>query len=221
MSTRRRAETLAVSFFAFQDIIAGVTGIMLILTLVLAVDLSRRRPALQNTDQPADSLETLQEHARAIEATRDELRNIVSTLRRRLQGAATSKVVTESEIRTAERILRDLDTERVGGQQEIGALYETLRYVQNEIAEAESRHDMLQRKRETQRALAAEAAKRTPITVLQGEAASKKPILIECRADALIIGSMSRNLLDLAVMSLSNSDLGSPGQGTRLRSTLY
>ena len=55
MSRRRRNHTTAAfSLFAFQDIITSVTGVMIMITLLLAVELVNRveqSPAVQTTVQ--------------------------------------------------------------------------------------------------------------------------------------------------------------------------
>ncbi len=80
---RRRASTTAFSLFSFQDIITSVTGIMVLVTLILALDLldrTKRSPAVQTQQITAESEATISELEREIESLRARVSAGVATV---------------------------------------------------------------------------------------------------------------------------------------------
>lgn len=76
MTKRRTAGTTAFSLFAFQDIITSVTGIMVLVTLMLALELMNRvhqSPPAQTSQQADEVLASIEELKQAIETLRQRL----------------------------------------------------------------------------------------------------------------------------------------------------
>lgn len=73
---RGRRQQSPLSLFAFQDIITGVTGVVVLLTLILAVELLRRPPASSPSSEQA---------SQALIVERDRLRDQNAQLRKSLQ----------------------------------------------------------------------------------------------------------------------------------------
>jgi len=87
---RRRAEGPVISLFAFQDIITSVTGILLLVTLMLALELIEHdgRSAASVADDAADRLRQL---TAALSAERD-------ALRARAAAPVSTSALTEAEL---------------------------------------------------------------------------------------------------------------------------
>jgi hypothetical protein len=73
---RRRTQTEAFSLFSFQDIITSVTGVIILVTLLLAVELIKR-PPIQAAGSQDNVNEELQSQITALEREREVLNEIV------------------------------------------------------------------------------------------------------------------------------------------------
>ena len=75
---RRRDQTAPMSLFSFQDIITSVTGIIITVTLVLALELVQSLAERQSTETPAVARQVrtaLEEARQQVEALRSQVRN--------------------------------------------------------------------------------------------------------------------------------------------------
>ena len=97
---RKRAAGAPITLFSFQDIITSVTGVLLLLMLLLAVELTQRRPS-----SPADSSNRI---AAEIEAAIDEaqaeiarLTTLLSSLGAEAETAVGYTLFSAQEERTA------------------------------------------------------------------------------------------------------------------------
>src|SRR5687768_1306288 len=86
-----------VSLFAFQDIITAVSGILIVVVLLLALELVEQPQAeASSTDHQAESI---QEALRSAEAERDRLRlEIASAAEFTQEAAGTSASALQSEV---------------------------------------------------------------------------------------------------------------------------
>src|SRR5262245_5426312 len=87
MSRRGRGGT-PISLFSFQDIITSVTGIMILVTLILALDVIRRRQGAPDTQTAALTLELQQaaSQAQQVQTTLAATRRQIDELRQQLAG---------------------------------------------------------------------------------------------------------------------------------------
>ncbi len=74
MPSRLRQTSARVSFFAFQDMITTVTGVLIIVMLLLSLEVARRK---QPADPARDALQ------KEVEAARQQLASNLATLRQR------------------------------------------------------------------------------------------------------------------------------------------
>ena len=97
--SRRKRNTAAFSLFAFQDIITSVTGIMILVTLILALELIQRK----EQSPPQKTAELIEQSQAAIEANRRETEQIDSELKQRnveaveLAGVDVTRLKRQSE----------------------------------------------------------------------------------------------------------------------------
>lgn len=109
---RRRKSNVAFSLFAFQDIITSVTGIMLLITMMLALELIKRKEesppvqTQQTTDKVEDAIASNQNEIaqlRSLLAASDEqLKYDAETLRRKLTSLKEANTVFSSQIENLE-----------------------------------------------------------------------------------------------------------------------
>jgi hypothetical protein len=126
-----------ISLFSFQDIITSVTGIMILVTLFLALDVIRRRQGAPDT-QTAALTKELQEaaaHAAKIETAAAANRREIAQVRSQLQGRE-AELLEEARYDSAalQRQLRDLE--------------ELNRLLGRELADADSRRRAVQSQRD-------------------------------------------------------------------------
>lgn len=79
---RRKSGSAAFSLFAFQDIITSVTGIMVLITLILALE-------LMNRTEQSPPVQTAQ-HAREVQSTIAELEAEIKKLESRMTSSGTA-----------------------------------------------------------------------------------------------------------------------------------
>lgn len=100
----RRANTDAFSLFAFQDIITSVTGIMILVTLIFSLELTRERPQLttksvSSIEDPSPSVDDLRDQLTALQAIFDENQVMLQSI-----AAMPAAEVAELEATLKERL---------------------------------------------------------------------------------------------------------------------
>ena len=88
LSRLRRESSAPISFFAFLDIITAVTGILILVTLILATDIGGYSPEQAGTTQADEALNTLLRSQSQVETENARLRRLVAS-------AAHAPAVTE------------------------------------------------------------------------------------------------------------------------------
>lgn len=151
---RRRGNTDAFSLFSFQDIITSVTGIMILVTLLFSLELTRKHPqmAAQSTSAPDQSVPTVDDLQKQLDALQKvfdenqamleriaaipaiEIADLEQTLKERLASleAFSQEIVSANnhlqEEATASTITEDLTKET------LKSLEDELKRLQEEIA---------------------------------------------------------------------------------------
>jgi hypothetical protein len=194
---RRRASGTPVSFFAFQDIITSVTGILILVTLLLCLDLiTVPASATQATAKtPATLPDPVQLAAQIAEAERRQpvLRQQVDDFQHLLEESGTiSPLAARDELpqlrQQVEQASRGNDEAVLHLRQEKSRL---------ETAEAELRRrnveaDTLTAEATKAGAEAKKAAKAAPIVALHGNGSGKRSIIVECRGgDQMNVATLS------------------------------
>ena len=116
MASRLRRESSApISFFAFLDIITAVTGILILVTLILATDIGGYAPMQAGDSQGDEALNTLLRSQARVEAENARMRRIVATaasapavMELTEEAAALRVDVAKLESRTAATAARTL-----------------------------------------------------------------------------------------------------------------
>lgn len=99
----RRGSTDAFSLFAFQDIITSVTGIMLLITLLFSLELTRKKVPTADLDESTTS-ETTEKNIRELEESITSLLSVSDKNQAFMEKAAS---LPASEIASLEKTLRE------------------------------------------------------------------------------------------------------------------
>jgi S1-C subfamily serine protease len=95
----------SISFFAFQDIITAVTGIMVLIALLMALQLTSGAPAKPRIDPKLSQL-----HAQ-LSAERDELHAKIAAVAATAKKTTQSTENTQAEMQNVESMIRELNRE--------------------------------------------------------------------------------------------------------------
>ena len=188
--SRRRRRSAPFSLFAFQDIITSVTGIMLVITMLLALELLERTDAAPPQATAAISNDLQQ----VIAAAEREIAELEQQLQKRGKRLSSAAAVSPSQLR-----------------QQIGELEESIRRLRNLINESRRRElrtrDRVEKARRQQQEsrkreelmadlLRRSAAKRQQLRKLQqsnrlifnpAQGNAKSPWLVEVSAKRLLV----------------------------------
>ena len=105
MKRRFRSGTGSISFFAFQDIITAVTGIMVLIALLMALQITSGQPSRPPVDPQLTK--TLAE----LSARRDEIHGSVESIRATAKSAASGSDDAAASIENIEDMIRELNRE--------------------------------------------------------------------------------------------------------------
>jgi hypothetical protein len=109
MKRRFASRSGSTSFFAFQDIITAVTGIMVLIALLMALQLTSGTPAKPRIDPKLTELH------RQLSAQRDELHAKVAAVAATAQSVSSTSDDARAEVENIEAMIRELNeqTERL------------------------------------------------------------------------------------------------------------
>lgn len=115
--SRRRSSAAAFSLFSFQDIITSVTGIMILVTLILALDLMDRTiqaPPVATTEAIDQTTENIEEMQKQIDALKQRLQSGVASLANlpSLDATTLERKLKETK-ENEQRIEKDSEEKRV------------------------------------------------------------------------------------------------------------
>ena len=105
MKRRFRSGTGSISFFAFQDIITAVTGIMVLIALLMALQITSGQPSKPQVDP--ELAQTLAQ----LSARRDELHIKVEVIRATAKTAESGSEDAAAQIGNIEEMIRELNRE--------------------------------------------------------------------------------------------------------------
>jgi hypothetical protein len=188
MRRRKRDDSSPISLFSFQDLITSLSGILILMVLMMAI-----QPIAQVVSDAALASRT--DHTDAINRLResvDGIRQKVEALRRSLEGAATEDRV-EMAVRAVE------------AEQEHAALVEKIASTERECSLLEQNIDAARVKKEAydrettplrrqlEELRAALAASDNAIFFIPEEGSTKTPMLVECSGTAVRVGFIGRD----------------------------
>ena len=223
MRGRLRAGGAAVGFFAFQDIITSVIGIVIFIALLLSLfigteadDLRKKRIAELATPEQLAELDALLVRIRALQNDLGAALSISnSNPQSRISNLEEWLATLISQIETVKQSTPTASSDQEKIQADIKALEKLLTEhqakrdrLQKDLAEAGATNESLQRQiEEIQKAILAEEKKRNDIWLIPDEAiTTKRPVLAIVSSSGFEVktlddsgkGSSSRNGTDIA-----------------------
>jgi hypothetical protein len=189
MSRRSRGGGAPISLFSFQDLITSLSGILILLVLLMAVQVALRKAVSVKTSQPSRS---------TVDIT--QLKESIATLKRELAilKHAMAASVSQDAVKVAEETT---DSERKRGelQNVLDQRKEAQSALEIRLAVAQQKEALRQKvnkplKAELARLRAAlsKAAEESKVFYIPEEGAPKTPILVECSATSIRVGFISR-----------------------------
>lgn len=192
---RRRRSTPSISFFSFQDLITSVTGIMILLSLLLALSLTQRSPgrptahAAEAVDAVRESLAESRAHVAALQGEvrqgEQELAELAGLSVSGLQRQTSEARQQASDLRTR--------TDRLNNQRQAAQTRAQAR--ESELAGRETDRRRLERQQREAARLAAELAEMKSGKRMFFEAppdGAKFPWLVEVTGSALRLRLLGR-----------------------------
>ena len=185
----KQSKDAPLSFFSFQDIIASVTALMVLITLVIALDpigdefVTRKRSAGAEPMSQAARVEQARARVDTANAALQETRRIL--MERQAQQVVTADQVARLDrLVAAERAEADaLQRIESAGDSERKSVADRTLIAQQALADAERE---LVRRREA----AADSAMKGRVRAFSGPAESLKPLLLEVGAERLVAGTL-------------------------------
>jgi hypothetical protein len=164
MSRRDRAQEAPMTFFSFQDIVACTTGIMVIITILLALELVERAEAQSGGEAATTEVKDMRQQRLDLTRQRDELLRLQREKKILLDQLEGRTVITPEQLQA----LAD----------KVTALEGRIRDVTLEIQRLLKQRDAL--------ALQAKEAelekKKIQVTILEGKPARETQLFVECAA---------------------------------------
>ena len=179
------------SFFSFQDIICCVTGVLVLITLLMAIELARR-PQTLGVNAQTTSLDwvTLNSQLKEAEKHRDNLTASLSRTQATLTQLSKTAVLTPGMLtdlrRRVEALRRSLQQQEASNSE---TQAEQARLAKEVSATQETRDALAERSRQLQQQIALARA-RVRVTLIGGKATDKKPYLVECSSNQVTVADV-------------------------------
>jgi hypothetical protein len=204
MGRRRKREDAPLSLFSFQDIMACLTGILILVSLLLAIDgLSDTMQATPGTGAPNEP----QDAARTAGQLREEIATLTRTLDERKGGIEVSSAEVELledrerrmalEAERTRKVIEDREAELARRVREREAAEQGTAALREQLSAAKARAD--------------EQALRERVRFRPGAQYSKSPVFVEATPGGLVVGELDASLVPRLVARLDD-----PGAENRL-----
>lgn len=144
--SRRRKQKVAFSLFAFQDIITSVVGIMILVTLILALEMVQQMEAspLQRTKAVVGEIDSANTNVDDLKAAVERNLALIASLQDRLvQGAFRIDEVAEFDQRRTAEEIENLNALDVKLGQDLAELAKQLQRSNDQRSEIEAERDSL------------------------------------------------------------------------------
>lgn len=199
MGRRRKREEAPLSLFSFQDIMACLTGILILVALLLAIDgLSDTMDATPGKDGAPDPAEAA---ARAV-----ELRERVAILQRTLDDRKGGKDVSKEEVDILDDRIRQLAQEAERTRRQAEAAAARRQAVQKDVDEALKQAQEQRERLASLRKSAQAQALRERVRFKPGQRFPKAPVFVEAMKDRIVVGELDAERTPVRVASLSDPD---------------
>jgi len=178
------------SFFSFQDIIACTTGIMVLVTLVLMLELLTRVLGAAEPPPPPDP--DLPRKVADAGRRRDALKAELAENQRLLEALTAGKIITRAQAAAKADSVRKRQQLRQQLADEIARAEADRAAALAEIVRAQRASDELARKIKDWHAEIELSRKRTRLRVIRGQEGGKKALIVECSAGGGVVAELPR-----------------------------
>ncbi|MBL9141770.1 MAG: hypothetical protein JNK53_07885 [Phycisphaerae bacterium] len=195
MQRTSRKHEAPISLFSFQDLMACLTGVLILIVLLIAMEgLSDEMRMAKAQVSPQASAATLQEAESQLEQLRQDVELLQRELAARQQGAA----VTQAEVEVLEERTRRVEQEVTRLQERAQAMDQEVQRLVAERANIEAQATELE-KRRVQAEL---AIRRERVRFRPGTDDGRKPVFIEVAAAGVRLGEMSSDRAPVLLAAL-------------------
>lgn len=185
---RRRSRESAVSLFAFQDIIAGVTGVMVVFTLILVVQLMTRTRT--KGKESVARMQTLTTQVMQEEKRVAELKNTIAENEMALNQIQNRGASMGGNLETRERRLEKLQEQNRRANRTRSERRAELERVKDELRLAATRERASAEQVSQAQQNAAEESRKARVRVRAGISTTKTPYVVECSRNEIIVGKI-------------------------------
>ncbi|MEM1109632.1 MAG: hypothetical protein AAGH99_13185 [Planctomycetota bacterium] len=202
MSRRsRRQPNTPFSLFAFQDIIAAVTGVMILATMLLMLELLTQSFAVAGNPAAEVEPSETEKEIESLEAERDRLLEQIA----QNPNDAEARIITQAQIDTLEsgRDARRQLADELSGQL-LNAQDELRATERSRLTQADALATMAQEIREAEQQLES-ALSRTRVTLLEGSRQDKQVWFLVCAEELAGVATVN-NRSEFAVLPELPSD---------------
>lgn len=177
---RRRKIGRPFSLFSFQDLVTGLSGVMILLVLTLLLDMAASRsPDMPNPESLEDTLETektLSDEIRRLRAELASLKDAAAAARLAVRGAESPE---EAEER-ARRIQEERERDAAMWRSRLAALQKRLEELKHGDFENRAILEEMENNRQALESELEAFRKRAGITLIPERGNLKLPIYVEC-----------------------------------------
>lgn len=193
----KQSKDAPLSFFSFQDIIASVTALMVLITLVIALDpigdeISLRKRSSADPMSQSGRVEQARIRLEAANAAITQARQALQE--RQAQPNVTADLVARMDklVGPEREGVAALEQMAAAGDAELRAVEDRLLVVESETKDIE---------REIARRLQAEADRvmQSRVRAFAGPAEPLKPLMVEVRPDAIVIGTLDERRMPVEI----------------------
>ncbi|RME73016.1 MAG: hypothetical protein D6776_07800 [Planctomycetota bacterium] len=179
MSRARRSRGARVSLFAFQDVIAGTTGVLIVVTLVL---LLQAMHAAAPEPQPA----TRPTAAESASALREE----IARLQAQLARLAATPALGPRQLERERAALREREQEIERARAQLVQSTAQRERLERALRRQQAHEQRRRAERDRVRQAIEQESARPRITLLGGERRGKRPLLVECSAARIVVAQV-------------------------------
>lgn len=195
MSKRRRGNDDPVSLFSFQDIITTLSGVLILLVLIMAIQVAAQKSATAKS-APEESNDPLTAHVDKLEDDLGKVREIIAATKADPVQVARDLVARELELKSRE-------SNHVAAERELFVLKEQLKRKSSHLSAASQNAARIAAELERVIAYNADIRVRNNVYFIPEVGIQKKPVLIECSESGLKCGVLGdpANVLKIAAGS--------------------
>ena len=199
----KQSKDAPLSFFSFQDIIASVTALMVLITLVIALDPIGDEITLRK--RAAAEPMTQQGRAEQARIRLESANAAIAQARQALQERQSQPNVTADLVARMDRLVAP-ERDGVAALEQVASAGDAeLRAVEDRLLVAQAQTKETEREIERRREAEADRIMRSRVRAFEGPAEPLKPLMIEVRPDGAVIGTLDERRMPVEMTMCSGT----------------